>query len=327
MISDRILETFCGSIWNWYIDHKRVLPWRDMPPQRVSAKAYKVLVSEIMLQQTQVARVLYKWPEWLQSFPTIQSLASASNADVIRAWQGMGYNSRALRLRDIAIALSQYTDDNFPATYDAWIQFKGIGPYTAAAICNFALEVPTPCIDTNIRRIIHRTFYGPESAEGTWSVSDAALLATADSLLQCALNKKFVQECSPYWQSAPCAEWHAALMDFGSLVCTKTSPKWHLCPLTAAGINASAYNVPTLQKQKKLEPGRMVGAVFIPNRIFRGKVVEYLRTCATSQTIEAIGMHVCLDWSEELHPWLLELLLGLVKDNLLQKQGNGFLLS
>src|SRR3989344_7568651 len=96
------IELFCETIWEWYARHKRELPWRDLSDSDPTARAYKILVSEVMLQQTQVIRVKIVFRDFLEKFPKIADVSSASNRDVLLAWRGMGYNSRALRLRDAA---------------------------------------------------------------------------------------------------------------------------------------------------------------------------------------------------------------------------------
>ncbi len=318
---DRV-EAFVDAVWDWYPRHKRTLPWRDMPIENDTERAYRVLVSEIMLQQTQVSRVIVIFRTFLERFPTLTDLAQASNADVIMAWRGMGYNSRALRLRDAARSIMDDHDGVFPSDYDQLLSIKGLGPYTAAAIRNFAFNIPTPCIDTNIRRILHRTFVGPEMADGTWTMSDRELLKIAEQVLQSALK------ANSYQLSA--ANWHAALMDYGSLVQTKTSPKWDQCILTERGLmKAMKENwVPPVRgaakENLKKEPGRMVGSTYIPNRIFRGKIVEALRDAQEGLTEEEIGRQICIDWNPELRPWLNSLVKKLVQDKLLHEGLNKY---
>ncbi|MEK7590718.1 MAG: hypothetical protein AAB489_00735 [Patescibacteria group bacterium] len=367
---DRI-SAFVETVWDWYGRHKRDLPWRDLRDADPAERGYKILVSEVMLQQTQVSRVEIMFRSFLERFPKIQDLASASNRDVILAWRGMGYNSRALRLRDAAKIIitrssvacflmehrkgetsNELTSNEFPYTMEDLLQIPGIGEYTAAAIRNFAFNLPTPCIDTNIRRILHRTFVGPENADGTWRKDDRYLFELAGEILEVALKPvthyslrvpRFVHATSnqPTSNEPPSAEhafsgqksfqrtaadWHAALMDYGSLVQTKTNPKWNVCPLTAKGIMKAMpkdfldpkpeTRNPKLQK----EPGRLVGSTFIPNRIFRGKVVEILRDAPKGLTLDHIGREVCLDWEKRVHQkWLSELLSKLMKDAFVQR--------
>ncbi len=301
-------KIFVEEIWQWYAENKRTLPWRDLEIEDDTERAYRILVSEIMLQQTQVSRVKIVFRDFLERFPKISDLALASNKEVILAWRGMGYNNRALRLRDSAQCVVK-NNNSFPLELAELQELPGVGHYTAAAIRNFAFNIPTPCLDTNIRRILHRAFVGPENPDGTWKKSDADLLKLADEVLLQAMSYKL-----------SAADWHAALMDFGSLVCTKRNPKWEICPLTRAGIMKAAYKVPKEQKaesKKQKEPGRMVGSKFIPNRIFRGKVVEELRDEEEGLTLPEIGRRICIDWDEAEHAaWLEGVVTGLKKDHL-----------
>ncbi len=350
--SERV-EIFVREIWDWFAVHKRTLPWRDLPDSDLADRAYKILVSEVMLQQTQVSRVKIVFKDFLERFPHIEDLAVATNKDVLLAWRGMGYNNRAIRLRDAAKHIVQLQIANgewrmangelrmangaclptrqelrFPVTMEDLQKIPGVGHYTAAAIRNFAFNLPTPCLDTNIRRILHRTFIGPEYADGTWKKDDAYLLEIAGEVLDVALSA--IHHPLSTRRSQNCADWHSALMDFGSLVCTKARPKWDICPLTHAGIMKAAYKVPAIgdrAKSIKKEPGRYVGSKYIPNRIFRGKVIDELRDSPAGLTAEQIGRNVCIDWeSSEHREWLGNIIDALKKDQLIAKRAARFLL-
>lgn len=320
MKHDERIEVFSQEIWNWFARHKRSLPWRDLDIADDTQRAYLVLVSEIMLQQTQVPRVIIKFKEFTKAFPSISSLANATNAEVIIAWRGMGYNSRALRLRDAAKTISTEYNGVFPSELHQLLAVKGIGSYTAAAVRNFAFNMPTPCIDTNIRRILHRTFFGPENSDGTWKRSDRELLLLAKEVLNVALSASLTTEYS----IRNTQNWHAALMDFGSLVQTKRNPKWNICPLSQKGIMlANQDNFPKLIKKldQKKEPGREMGGKYIPNRIFRGKVVEALRNTKSGLTLESIGKEVCIDWDSTKHTkWLEGVITDLMKDDIIAQK-------
>ncbi len=316
------MQLFVNEMWRWFDVHKRALPWRDLVVADPTERAYRILVSEMMLQQTQVERVKVIFKRFLEQFPTLTDLASATNADVILAWRGMGYNSRALRLRDAARAIVTEHQGTFPTEMTDLLAIKGIGHYTAAAVRNFAFHLPTPCIDTNIRRILHRTFVGPESADGTWATNDASLLEIAEEVLVYALKK----------EGKTTADWHAALMDFGSMIQTKRSPKWNLCPLTRKKImKTTEKNFPvafTPSKSLKKEPGRLVGSTFIPNRIFRGKIVEELRDAEKGLLLDEIGSRVCIDWDPAEHrAWLTLLTEKLIADTLLERRRNRYVLA
>jgi A/G-specific adenine glycosylase len=313
--SDHI-RAFVREIWTWYGFHKRKLPWRDLQISDPTERAYQVLVSEIMLQQTQVPRVIGAFRLFVERFPRLADLANAENREVLLIWRGMGYNSRALRLRDAAKIILERHAGVFPQSMEELRAIPGIGHYTAGAIRNFAFNIPTPCLDTNIRRVLHRTFIGPENPDGTWKKDDAYLLELAEDILHEAIK------------TGTTADWHAALMDFGSLVCTKRNPKWEICPLTRAGISKSSHKVvASIPKSAKQEPGRLVGSKFVPNRIFRGRIVEALRDEPAGLTPSQIGPRISVDWESAVHrAWLDGLLKKLVQDKLLRKAKSRFVL-
>lgn len=322
---DRI-NGFVTEIWSWYSRHKRELPWRDLKDKDDTQRAYKILVSEVMLQQTQVPRVIVIYKRFLEQFPTIADLARAGNKEVIIAWRGMGYNSRALRLRDAAKIIVDQHAGIFPHDFNQLVAIKGIGPYTASAIRSFAFNIATPGIDTNIRRVLHRTFFGPENADGSFSVSDKKLLVLCTDVLNEWMK-----------QGHNARDFFAALMDFGSLVQTKSNPKWDVCPLTEKGLmkttrksyksQATSRGIARYAPTKiKKEPGRMEGARYVPNRIFRGRIVDALREDVKGLTLEKLGSHICLDWQPSLKPWLKAILSKLERDELLARSGSRFVL-
>src|ERR1051326_6326215 len=136
----------------WYRQQARDLPWRH------TRDPYAILVSEVMLQQTQVDRVIPKWFAWLARFPTLADLASEPRAEAIRAWQGLGYNVRAVRLHSIAAqAVAEYGGE-LPRTLEGLMRLKGIGRYTAGAVACFAYGQPVAMVDTNVRRVLSRVF-------------------------------------------------------------------------------------------------------------------------------------------------------------------------
>lgn len=183
-------KSFQKLIYDWYaINGRTQLPWRMRPTP------YRVLVSEIMLQQTQVDRVVPKFQEWMRLFPTVRALAQASARDVLAAWQGLGYNSRALRLQKTAQVMVQDFGGKVPQTRAALESLPGIGPYTAGAILAFAYNHPEVFIETNIRRIYIHHFF-----KGHGNIADVELLP---------IIKKTMDTNHP-------ARWYAALMDYGS---------------------------------------------------------------------------------------------------------------
>ncbi|MEN9913198.1 MAG: hypothetical protein RLY66_606, partial [Candidatus Parcubacteria bacterium] len=157
------MERFIRTIWNYYDKQRREMPWRE------DTRPYYVVISEIMLQQTQVDRVVKKFPSFITRFPDWRALAKASTADVLQEWSGLGYNRRALFLKRIAesITNSGKTSKELPHTYDELRELPGIGPNTAGSILAFAFNIPHPFIETNIRSVfIHFFFPEIEKREG-----------------------------------------------------------------------------------------------------------------------------------------------------------------
>jgi A/G-specific adenine glycosylase len=184
-------KKFVKTVWDYYAKWKRDFPWRN------TTNPYHILVSEVMLQQTQTFRVVPKYEAFLKAFPTPAHLAKASLGEVLALWHGLGYNRRARYLKLSAEALIARGKKNFPNTYDELVSLPGIGPYTAAAILAFAFNIPYPLIETNIRSVyIHHYF--PRSQK----VPDEKL----KPIIARTLDAK-----SP-------REWYAALMDYGAML-------------------------------------------------------------------------------------------------------------
>ena len=198
---------FRARLLTWYRRHGRDLPWRrtDDP--------YHILVSEIMLQQTQVDRVMPKYHEWLEKYPTLHALAAAPEHDVTRTWYPLGYNIRPKRLQSIAREAVASYGGTLPADEETLLSFKGIGRYTAGAIRSFAFRERAAILDTNVARVLFRVFLGkgdPKShamKRHLWSVSEA-----------------LVPHRHVY-------DFNQALMDFGATVCTARNPKCLVCPM------------------------------------------------------------------------------------------------
>lgn len=310
------VRIFASELWDWFERHKRTLPWRDLRIKNLDHKAYLILVSEVMLQQTQVSRVIVLYKKFIQLFPHIEDLSKASNSEILIAWRGLGYNNRALRLRDAAREIVHKHGGKFPRDMDELQKLPGVGHYTAGAIRNFAFHIPTPCMDVNIRRILHRFFIGPENPDGTWKKSDRELLPLSEEVMTEALLMK----------RGTSADFFAALMDFGSLVCTKNNPKWDLMSKQLQSVcMAYGKEIKRTKKVNKKEPGRMMAGRFVPHRIFRGKIVEALRDAPTGLTRDAVGHVAIADWSMDDHAaWLEGLLEKLTHDGLLEKKGKKY---
>lgn len=328
----------------WYAQAGRDLPWRH------TRDPYAILVSEIMLQQTQVERVLPKYYEFLRLFPTLAVLAEAPAADVIRAWAPLGYNVRAIRLRDIARqAVAEY-DGRLPSTLDELLKLKGIGRYTAGAIACFAFGLPVATVDTNIRRVLWRLFRGIEPAE--WPTGQAASRAHL-ALAGWALPAERAYD------------WQQALMDLGATVCISRQPACERCPVTSI---CAAYQemarltlFPSGEALARLRdahdtisrdettgdetplPGRRVAEshghyastgssqwksrasqAALPftqtARYFRGRVLAALRDASpgTSLELSALGPLVKSNWTPDDSDWLRDIVRGLERDGLVR---------
>jgi len=190
LLTKKEIASFQEKIFSWWATQKRDLPWRH------THDPYKILVSEVMLQQTQVSRGLPKYLEFLKAFPSIEKLAHASPAQVLRIWKGMGYNRRALYLQKTAETVLELYKGKFPDTEQELLKLPGLGSYTARAVLVFAFKKDIAMIDTNIRQILTYHFFGGKHQ------SEKEIQNIADQLI-------------PEGKSW---EWHQALMDYGALV-------------------------------------------------------------------------------------------------------------
>lgn len=193
------------AITKWFAVNKRDLPWRNSTP-------WGVMISEFMLQQTPVVRVLPKWNEWMRRWPTPQALAEATPAEVITAWGRLGYPRRALRLYETAIEISLHHGGEVPADQAELRNLPGIGEYTAAAIMAFAFGKPALVLDINVRRVFSRVLDGVQHPP--------AHITTFEKSLR--------SELIPEYDGAI---WAAATMELGALICTARNPKCNECPI------------------------------------------------------------------------------------------------
>lgn len=257
----------------WYARHGRFdLPWRTV------RDPYYTLVSEFMLQQTQVDRVVPKFDEFMARFPTIRELAAASTGDVLRLWQGLGYNSRAVRLLEVAVAVCERFGGTIPRDLDALQSLPGIGPYTAAAIAAFGYDERVAPIDTNIRRIVHRLFFGVEHP----------VVASPRELDERA--SALVPENGGH-------DWSSAMMDLGATVCTARAPKCLICPLqahcAAAPIDRGALDELRRRHAKKASPQNAI-PFEATTRFARGRIVDRLRELNPGERISLLDLHADL---------------------------------
>ena len=201
-------QWFRRRLFEWYRRHGRDLPWRR------TRDPYRVLVSEVMLQQTQVDRVLPKYDEWLQKYPSLEALASAPIRDVTRTWRPLGYNIRPRRLHAIARESVARYGGELPSDHDTLMSFKGIGAYTAGAIRSFAFGQRAAILDTNVARVLFRIF-----------VASGDIKAHAMRRQLWAISEVMVPRKRVF-------DFNQALMDFGATICVARKPKCAACPMT-----------------------------------------------------------------------------------------------
>ncbi|MGY5319874.1 A/G-specific adenine glycosylase [Neomicrococcus lactis] len=208
-VDTSILTQAHERINGWFVASARDLPWR-----RPDATPWGIMVSEFMLQQTPVVRVLPVWHEWMRRWPTPALLAAEPSGEAVRAWGRLGYPRRALRLHAAAQKIVEEYDGAVPGSPEALLSLPGIGGYTAAAISSFAFRIPEVVVDTNIRRVHARLFTGNALPEPS--------LTAAENALAAEVMPAEVTEANT---------WNAAVMELGAVVCTARSPKCADCPV------------------------------------------------------------------------------------------------
>jgi A/G-specific adenine glycosylase len=197
------------KVLRWYRRSARDLPWR-----RPEATPWSIMVSEFMLQQTPVSRVLEPWRQWIERWPTPDALADAPSGEAVRAWGRLGYPRRALRLHQAATAIRDRHNGRVPDDYDALLDLPGVGSYTAAAVASFAFRQRHVVLDTNVRRVQTRVALG---------VAYPHTSATA-------AERRLAEEYLPS-RAERAARWAVASMELGALVCTARSPRCQECPV------------------------------------------------------------------------------------------------
>jgi len=221
---------FSERIINWYRENKRELPWRD------TKDPYKIWLSEIILQQTQVKQGLPYYHKFVEAFPTVEKLAAASEEEVLKLWQGLGYYSRARNLHHTAKFICNDLDGEFPDNYNNIIKLKGVGEYTASAISSFAYEEPKAVLDGNVFRVLSRYFGIDTPVNSTEGIKQFKTLVY-----------QVFNENKP-------SEHNQAIMEFGALLCKPKSPDCMFCPLQENCVAYQSGNVNNLPvKLKKLK--------------------------------------------------------------------------
>jgi A/G-specific adenine glycosylase len=240
-----------SAITAWYGENARDLPWRQP-----GTSAWAVLVSEIMLQQTPVARVLPAYAAWLDRWPTPAAQAGSTAGDAVRQWDRLGYPRRAIWLHAIAVALVTQYDGEIPPSADLLMTLPGIGPYTAAAVASFAFGQRHAVLDTNVRRVLGRLLRGEALPPAATSAAERRL---AESLLP---------------RGGPAAaRWGVAVMELGALVCTAARPSCTACPVAAqCAWRAAGSPPPAVRRPSQGYAGT--------DRQCRGRLLAVLRAAA-----------------------------------------------
>ncbi|HLP16455.1 MAG TPA: A/G-specific adenine glycosylase [Bacteroidota bacterium] len=289
------LKSLHTAVLEWYKTNAREFPWRP------SRDPYRVLISEMMSQQTQISRVVPFYTRWLKAFPTFKALASASKAVVLREWSGLGYNSRAIRLHALARIVTEDHHGRLPRSVEALLEFPGIGRYTAHAICCCAFLQNVPVVDVNIGRVLTRIFSEVSSASEMKPEKESWMLATS------ALP------------STDVFEWNQGLMDIGATICTARSPKCALCPVRryCKSADAPVFQMPALKNSAphKKEPSYNG----VPRRLYRGKILKLLHAGAmTEADVSAKLEH---EFGAQDEEWIRHVLDELEKSRLIVRRG------
>lgn len=286
------------KLLTWFEIHGRKLPWRFIDDP------YLILVSEIMLQQTQVARVIEYYQAWIKRFPNWQSLAEAKTPELLRAWSGLGYNRRALYLRDAA---RHVVEHGIPTTEADWRNLKGVGNYTASAVYAFTQKTPSPAVDTNIRRVV-----------GRFSLGIPYPTLAQDSRIRKKLHGLFSHK----------NDWIAihALMDLGSAICTPKEPRCSKCPLrSSCPAKKKLLKNPKRVTQKMRE--RTHEGKRFADRIYRGKALKYISD-HEPVTIDEIGIAIDPTYSPMYdRAWLLRIIDRMKKDGFIEERNESYFVS
>lgn len=241
--------SFSNQIISWFRENGRALPWRE------TRDPYAIWLSEIILQQTRIAQGLKYWERFMAQYPMVDALAAASEDEVLKLWQGLGYYSRA---RNLHAAAKQIVEmGKFPDTLEGIKSLKGVGDYTAAAIGSFAFDIPAAVVDGNVYRVLSRYFGIDTPINSTQGKKEFAALA--QSLIPGGGNEKIKPEAFEM-ELSPISAYNQGMMDFGAIQCTPQSPKCLLCPLAEtceALRNDRVAELPVKEKKLKVQTRRL----------------------------------------------------------------------
>ncbi len=280
MISKQEITDFQNHILDWYAQNKRSLPWRELKfdPILKAREPYKIFISEVMAQQTQLSRVIPKYLAWLEVFPTVESLAKADTSEVLRMWSGLGYNRRALNMKKAAEKIINEFNGNFPNSEKDLLSLPGIGQYTARAILCFAFDQQVAVVDTNVRRVIlTQVLKDAEKKVSELRLHDAA----REKMITETEMEEIAQTLLPQGMAY---EWNQALMDY-----------------SAAMLREQKISIP---KQSKFHGS---------HRQYRGRVLKVLLE-KKKVSVDQLGSLIKEGYTDVEKDWLQKLLDELVKE-------------
>ena len=281
------------ALIGWYEDDHRDFPWRR------TNDPYEILVSEVMSQQTQLGRVVEAWEEFLERWPTTAELADADRADVVGFWtdHSLGYNNRAKYLHEAAGQVQEEYDGGFPETPEELQELMGVGPYTANAVASFAFNDGDAVVDTNVKRVLYRTFAEIHNAD------DPDYETVANALMPAGESRI----------------WNNAIMELGGVACQK-KPRCYEegCPWRewCHAYQTGDFTAPDVPTQPSFEGSR---------RQFRGRIVRVLSN-HDEMGLDSLGHRIRVDYTpdgEHGREWLRDLLSDLAKDELIEVEETG----
>ncbi len=293
---------------SWYAKYGRAnLPWR------VARNPYYTVVSEFMLQQTQVDRVVPIFGTFISRFPNFAALAKGPRSEVVRYWKGLGYNTRAVRLKALADAVVSKFEGEMPSDEKALLELPGVGPYTVAAIRAFAFDYDAAASDTNVRRIVHRVHFGIE-----YPVK--------------ANTKELERVARQLVPKGEAHDWNSAMMDLGALVCTARAPRCSACPLQTLCIAApiDAARLERLREEFAKPTGAKEPVPFEATaRFARGRIVDRLRELPPGERISLLQLEreIVGVVPPKVGERFDELLVALEKDGIVARDGDGISLA
>lgn len=283
---------FSDRLLFWYDSHKRILPWRT------SDDPYKVWISEVILQQTRIEQGMTYYSRFLDAFPDVTSLAAASEDEVLRLWQGLGYYSRARNLHQAAREIVEKQDKKFPESSKQWMRLKGVGPYTAAAVASIVFREPIPALDGNGYRVLSRVFglsYNIDTAKG---------------------KTRFFQLATQLIDPKRPGDFNQALMDLGSMICKPFRPLCQKCPLneTCLAKQQNATHHYPVKNPKKAARERYFNYFKITTKDRQGNNIIYIKKRLENDIWKNMYDFPLLETSAEIstekifqHPWWLQL--------------------